>query len=408
MEKFLKWTVVFIVLVILASGGVAFYSVFMVDRGMTMPSFREMSLIDAVTHAEQMGLSVRIEQIESRLPTGRVLAQWPESGTRMRGTDRNIILKISKSGERRPIPDIRGVELTRATRMLEEQGFTLGDVVRVKDSSNSGLPAGSVIAQSPSSPGSIPIDYKVDLLVSEGSEDGKVAVPNVSQMTESAAREALERAGFRVVAIDKANNVNVVEGQVISTRPNAGALANRGDGVRITISAREPVSATPTTATTTTGTLSFPGRRSAEPDLTDSSITMLDQPKRPNENVRPERVDTSGAHRNDPHFPEFNIQVPGGATTTTSQTTPTVTTEPTLTAPATETRNKVARIRYQVPPLLRPLPIRIEIEDAQGKRVLLERNARTSETIQIDSAYSQEAKVTIWLGGESVWDDRFK
>ncbi|MCL1941564.1 MAG: PASTA domain-containing protein, partial [Synergistaceae bacterium] len=153
MDKFFKWTVLFIVLVILASGGVAFYSVFLADRGMTMPSFREMSLIDAVADAEQLGLNVRVEQMESKLPIGRVLAQTPEPGTKIRGSDRNVILIISKGGERRPIPDIRGVDLARATRMLGEQGFTVGDVIHIKDSTNSGFPAGSVIAQSPASPG---------------------------------------------------------------------------------------------------------------------------------------------------------------------------------------------------------------------------------------------------------------
>ncbi|MCL2146934.1 MAG: PASTA domain-containing protein [Synergistaceae bacterium] len=282
MEKFLKWTVLFIVLIILASGGVAFYTVFIADdETMIMPSFREMSLIDAVTDAEQLGLSVRVEQIESRLQPGRVLAQFPEPGTRIRPTDKNIILTVSKSGERRPIPDIRGVELRRATRMLEEQGFTIGDIIRIKDGTNSGLPAGSVIAQSPASPGSIPVNYNVDLLVSEGSEDGRVAVPNVSQMTESAAREILENAGLRVAAVEKekARNRNVVEGQVASTRPIAGTLINRGEGVRLFISIGAEDRSEPAPAS-----LDIPGRPAQnEPDLTD--VSVLDQQRQQNSSV---------------------------------------------------------------------------------------------------------------------------
>jgi serine/threonine-protein kinase len=357
-----------------------------------------MSLIDAISDAEQMGLKVRIEQIESKLPTGRVLAQWPEPGTKIRGNEKNIILKISKSGERRPIPDIRGVGLANATRMLEDQGFTVGDVVRIKDSSNSGLPAGSVIAQSPASPGSIPISYKVDLLVSEGAEDGRVTVPNVSQMTESAAREMLGNAGLRVVSIDRASNRNIPEGQVVSTRPAAGAMAKQGDGVRITISTGEEPRTVATNTASTVAT-AIPGRSNvaSEPDLTD--VSMLDQPRR-QQSIIPETPITP---QNDPHSPEFNLPATGG-TTTSPQTGP----APTPQTPAPSTGNKVAKVRYQVPPILRPLPLRIEIVDPQGKRVLLERNARANENVQIDGAYSQEAVVSIWLGGEFVWQERFR
>ena len=399
MEKFLKWTVLFIVLIILASGGVAFYTVFLSDNEtMIMPSFREMSLIDAVADAEQLGLIVRIEQIESRQPPGRVIAQFPEPGTRIRPTDRNIIFTISKSGERRPIPDIRGIELRRATQMLEEQGFTVGDVIRIKDSTNSGLPAGSVIAQSPASPGSIPVNYNVDLLVSEGTEDGRVAVPNVTQMTESAAREILENAGLRVAAVEKekARNRNVVEGQVASTRPIAGALVNRGEGVRLFISIgaevrTEPVSASPI----------IPGRPpQIEPDLTD--VSTLDQNRQQNTGVTPERQG-SAISPNDPHYPEFNL--PGGTTTTI----PGANTPPVSASPQVENSgNKIAKIRYQVPPILRQMPLRIEILDTRGRRVLLERNARANEIVQIDGNYTQEAVVSIFLGGESVWQERFR
>jgi serine/threonine-protein kinase len=401
MEKFLKWTVLFIVLIILASGGVAFHSVFVADKDMLlMPSFREMSLINAVTDAEQLGLKVRIEQIESRLPSGRVIAQWPEPGTKIRGAEKNIILKVSKSGERRPIPDIRGVELGRATRMLEEQGFTIGDVIRIKDSSSNNIPVGSVIAQSPASPGSIPVNYKVDLLVSEGSEEGKIAVPNVFQMTESVAREMLENAGLKVAAVEKekTKNKNVIEGQVASTRPAAGALVNKGDGIKLLVSigADDKTEPTPVNPVNTVNT-SFPGRQSAEPDLTD--VSVLDQQRRnQNSGVRPERPESTRTGQNDPHSPEFNVSIPGGSTTTPE----------TPSTPAANTGNKVAKIRYQVPPILRPLPLKIEILDTQGKRVLLERNARANEHVQIDGNYTQEAVVSVFLGGEFVWQERFK
>jgi serine/threonine-protein kinase len=70
--------------------------------------------------------------------------------------------------------------------------------------------------------------------------------------------------------------------------------------------------------------------------------------------------------------------------------------------------NKVARIRYQVPPLTKPLMLRIEITDPRGTRTILNRNARSSENIRLDANYSQEAVVTILLDGDVIWQERYQ
>ena len=405
MEKILKWTVLFIVMIILASGGVAFYSVFYAEKDTTLiPSFRERSLLDAKRDAEQMGLRVQVEEVESKLPMGIVIAQWPEPGTKMHGIEKNIILKVSKSGERSPIPDVRGMEVGRATRMLEEQGFQVRDIIRIKDSSDNKLPAGQVISQSPAAPGSIPVGYLVDLLVSEGSDTGRIAVPNVAQMTERAARSTLEGVGLRVASVETRVNNNIPEGEVLSTLPATGAMVREGEGIKLIIAKKEEPRPVPEVH-------QIPGRPT-EPRIyeeIDLSISNLDQPRRPiDPNVMNERTESL---RNDPHSPEFNTPPTTGTTTTPTTPTTGTTTTPSVTASpetGTNTGNKVAKIRYQVPPILRPLPLKIDIEDARGKRVLLERNVRGNESVQIDGNYTQEANVEIWLGGESVWQERFK
>jgi serine/threonine-protein kinase len=68
---------------------------------------------------------------------------------------------------------------------------------------------------------------------------------------------------------------------------------------------------------------------------------------------------------------------------------------------------KIARIRYQVPPLARPLHLKIEMVDPSGKKTLLDRAARSGEYVSLDAPYSRECAVTIYLGGEFVWQDRY-
>ena len=68
---------------------------------------------------------------------------------------------------------------------------------------------------------------------------------------------------------------------------------------------------------------------------------------------------------------------------------------------------KTAKVRYQVPPLAKPLSLKIELMDEYGTRVLKDGTAKSGEYISLNVPYSGEARVTIYLGGEFVWQDRY-
>ena len=60
MNKLVRWMILFVVLIIFASGAVAFYTVFFSPTGeVTIPLLREMSVKDAVVEAERLGLTAR-------------------------------------------------------------------------------------------------------------------------------------------------------------------------------------------------------------------------------------------------------------------------------------------------------------------------------------------------------------
>ena len=180
--KILRWAIVLALLVILISGSVAFYTVFFGGKDLVIPPLREMSVLAAVESAERMGLEVRIEQIDSSVPVGTVLAQWPDPGTKVR-KDKTVILKVSKGGNRQAITDLRGLEQGQALRMIEEQGFSAGEILRVHDGNR---PAGTVIAQNPASPAMIEGGRKIELLISMGPlpKDGRIPVPDLAQRDE--------------------------------------------------------------------------------------------------------------------------------------------------------------------------------------------------------------------------------
>ncbi|MDR1977776.1 MAG: CsgG/HfaB family protein [Synergistaceae bacterium] len=99
------------------------------------------------------------------------------------------------------------------------------------------------------------------------------------------------------------------------------------------------------------------------------------------------------------------VPAPTQAKTTQTQTTQGTTSE--LNSPSLRGKIKFARIRYKVPPLARSLAFKIELVDPSGTRVILDRGTRSGEYISIDAPYSQECVVTIYLGGEFVWQDRY-
>ena len=119
MGRIFRWAVVLVILVILISGSVAFYTVFFGGKDLVIPPLREMSVLDAVDEAERIGLEVKIEQVESSIPAGTVLAQWPEAGTKVR-RDKSIILKISRGGNKKAVPDLRGLENAQALKKIQE------------------------------------------------------------------------------------------------------------------------------------------------------------------------------------------------------------------------------------------------------------------------------------------------
>ena len=69
--------------------------------------------------------------------------------------------------------------------------------------------------------------------------------------------------------------------------------------------------------------------------------------------------------------------------------------------------SKTAKVRYQVPPLTKPLSLKIEMADEMGTRVLKDGVAKSGEYISMNVSYSGEARITIFLGGDFVWQDRY-
>lgn len=410
-------TLLFVVLVIFASGAIAFYTIFFNSGDeVTMPPLREMSITDAQAEAERLGLSVRVEQTPSSLPGGRVLGQSPEAGTRIR-KGRPVVLQVSKGGVRKNIVDVRNLDLTRAQAALRDKGFDIGDIVYINDDSR---PGGVVIAQSPAAPAQVPSDKRVHLLVSQGgpNKDGKIMVPDVAQMSEREARDLLATNGLKIAAVDYVYSANGTDGSVIGTRPVAGTSARTGDGVRLKVTTTKRPDGVPATAgglAPETGSgVQVVGGSEANDTFTGEGLAASSQP---GSGAQAAPVDTGVSVLDqkqarviaNPTLPNGGVAVASvnSAVSPTTQNSPSSTRSSAANNNLQPASGKIAKIRYNVPPITRPLELKIEMVDPSGTKVLLSRSVKSGERINMDVPYTKECAVTYYLGGEFVWQDKF-
>jgi serine/threonine-protein kinase len=140
------------------------------------------------------------------------------------------------------VPGVTGNQLNTAIALLQQNGFSVGDVKRVQREA----PAGEVLEQDPAA--SPPADQasedcsfltffcskpKVMLTVSAG--PGSAKVPSTAGLTRTEAEETLEEAGFGA-RVESVNSEKVEEALVISSEPGGGETATRGTDVILRVS----------------------------------------------------------------------------------------------------------------------------------------------------------------------------
>jgi serine/threonine protein kinase len=141
------------------------------------------------------------------------------------------------------VPNVTGNQLNVAIALLQQDGFSVGEVKRVEREA----PPNTVLEQDPaaSPPGpkaSLDCAFltffcskpEVTLTVSSGPGSGEV--PATAGLTREEATEKLEAAGFGV-KVETVNSDAVEEGVVIHSEPSAGKTATHGSDVTLFVSA---------------------------------------------------------------------------------------------------------------------------------------------------------------------------
>lgn len=379
MSKIHRWGMIAAFIVILVSSYFAVRTVFIEDKSVTVPKLTGMQLVDAVDALQKEGLLAKIDKVDSPLRADTVVSQNIADGEKV-AKGKVIVLRVSKGGSLVPLPDVRGMKFEEAVTRLNEAGFKVSTITRVTDKFK---PAGTIIAQNPASPQHISASSMVSLLVSSGPTEGSsfIVVPDLSGQQIGLVRDILEQSGLLVGRVTESPSESP-EGTVLSTSPNRGARVQSGTQVNIVV-AREPL----------------PGE--IDPEKTD-------QPR--SEPVRTVVIQDQPSSTAPAATPPASVATPPPATPAPAQpgvkpASPEV--KPQAPPQPTEPK-KTAKVRYQVPPLSKPMALKIEMTDAGGKRSLRDSQTSGNEYISLNVPYTKEATITIFLGGEFVWQDHFK
>jgi len=184
----------------------------------------------ALEDLQNLGFKVGIENsADASVPAGSVIRTQPSSNTII-NPDSLVTIIVSVGPEAFPIPYILDIETERAIYVVEESGFTLGQLLEVNDEN---IPRGFVISQNPVAGTKMSPGSAVDLVVSKG--PSLIEISDLSRKSPEDAIQILETLGFEYELIEEYSE-NVEVGLVSGTIPEAGEIVTPDEFIQVIVS----------------------------------------------------------------------------------------------------------------------------------------------------------------------------
>ena len=184
----------------------------------------------ALEDLQNLGFKVGIENsADASVPAGSVIRTQPPSNTII-NPDSLVTIIVSVGPEAFPIPYVLDIETERAIYVVEESGFTLGQLLEVNDEN---IPRGFVISQNPVAGTKMSPGTTVDLVVSKG--PSLIEVTDLSRKSPEDAIQILETLGFEYELIEEYSE-DVEIGLVSGTIPEAGEIVTPDELIQVIVS----------------------------------------------------------------------------------------------------------------------------------------------------------------------------
>lgn len=171
--------------------------------------------------------------VSDEVEKGLVLRQDPEAGMSKKQGSR-VSYYLSLGNPRFVVPDLEGVELGEATRMLDDAGMKIGRIERVFMPERTPR---TVISQDPVKGKEFPGPVPVDLRVADSTGLPQLEMPELTGRPLRSVEEQLVRSNLHLHQVDYVANDSVESGTVLSQNPPAGGEVQLGSRVAVTVAA---------------------------------------------------------------------------------------------------------------------------------------------------------------------------
>jgi serine/threonine-protein kinase len=169
-----------------------------------------------------------VQRVESGDAVGAVIAQTPESGTKVdKGS--TVTLRVSKGPGQVQVPQVEGLTLQRASSALTRAGLFADSSSEPSDT----VAKGQVISADPAEGSQVQKGSHVRIVVSSGPQ--QVKVPSVVGLGSATAHSSLLQANLRYIDQQQFSDT-VPKGDVISQTPLAGDQVDTDSQVVLTVS----------------------------------------------------------------------------------------------------------------------------------------------------------------------------
>jgi eukaryotic-like serine/threonine-protein kinase len=163
------------------------------------------------------------------VPPERVVAQHPEPGQRVK-LGRKVHLDVSQGGSRLRVPHVEGLTLARATALLSEAGFSIGQVESLRSPT---LPPGQVVSTQP--PAGAEVTEGERITIEIASRVGYFPMPNLVGMNVETAMGIIAAQGLAVGDVKQAPSDEPI-GNVLVQYPEEGMTVRDLDTVSLIVS----------------------------------------------------------------------------------------------------------------------------------------------------------------------------
>lgn len=208
------WIVLAVVVVAVVAGGWWLLA----GQKVTVPDVAGKSQSEATQSLQDAGLRLGTvsEVDDAEAPAGTVLKQEPAAGASV-DEGSSVDLTVSQGREAAIVPDVTGMKKSEAESALAAAGFVPQSTLEY----DLQTPTGLVMAQLPAAGEQAYASSSVGILVSKGSPNVDVTVPDVAGMSQSEAVTALANVSLQAVPVT-AHDATVPKGVVAAQEPAAG------------------------------------------------------------------------------------------------------------------------------------------------------------------------------------------